>query len=140
MSSYRPDVLLVEDDLAIREALSELLQDEGYLVQTAVHGQAAIDALISGARPRMILLDLMMPVMDGWQFMSALHAHDAWANIPVIVVSAAKEAMPAGACRCLSKPVDLGVLFDAMAPLRADSVPCEMPPPALPACRKAIHA
>lgn len=114
MHAMRPDVLLIEDDPFIREALSEVLQDEGFAVETAVHGRAAADLLDAGARPRLILLDLMMPVMDGWQFMGLLRAHEDWAQIPVIVVSAAKEALPEGACSCLSKPLDLAKLFDTM--------------------------
>jgi len=138
MFPSRPDVLLVEDDAAIREALSEVLADEGFAVQTAVHGQAALDALAAGARPKVILLDLMMPVMDGWQFMQHIRSQHDWAHIPVIVVSAAKEPVPLGARRCLSKPVDLGVLFDAMGPLcsgpGAPEVPLTPPPP------RALHA
>lgn len=117
MNLSRPDVLLVEDDEAIREALSEILQDEGFEVQTAVHGLAALLALETGARPRVILLDLMMPVMDGWQFMARLNAHAEWAGIPVVVVSAAKDGLPDGARCCLPKPVDLGALFDTVGPL-----------------------
>jgi len=139
MFSPRPDVLLVEDDAAIREALSEVLSDEGFLVQTAPHGQAAIDVLAAGARPKVILLDLMMPVMDGWQFMQRMLARDDWAHIPVIVVSAAKEAMPTGARSCLSKPLDLDVLFDAMSPLCAPAAASPMPPGAPPPAH-ALHA
>jgi CheY-like chemotaxis protein len=130
MFPSRPDVLLVEDDAAIREALSEVLADEGFAVQTAVHGQAALEALAAGARPKIILLDLMMPVMDGWQFMQHLRRRHDWAQIPVIVVSAAKEPMPTGARGCLSKPVDLGVLFDAMGPWCSQAGAADMPLPA----------
>lgn len=117
MFILKPDVLLVEDDEGIREAMRDVLQEEGFDVQTAVHGLAALDALQAGARPRLILLDLMMPVMDGWQFMAALSARAELADIPVVVVSAARDKLPEGTRGCLNKPVDLGALFDTVTPL-----------------------
>ena len=65
----RPSVLLVDDDVAIREALAEVLVDEGFAVHQAVNGREALDWLhhdgSNGSRPCVVLLDLMMPVMDG---------------------------------------------------------------------------
>jgi CheY-like chemotaxis protein len=82
------EVLVVEDDLAIRETLSELLEDEGYQVQSAENGREALDRLRGGHPPRLILLDLMMPVMNGWEFRQAQRRDPTLSNIPVVVLSA----------------------------------------------------
>jgi CheY-like chemotaxis protein len=82
-------ILLVEDDDDLRDAVAESLEDEGYRVESAIHGADALAKLNSGARPDVILLDLMMPVMDGWQFRAAQLAHPEHAHIPVIVITAA---------------------------------------------------
>ena len=83
------DVLLVEDDGAIRETLAEVLTEEGYIVSTAMHGAQALDHLTCGLRPRLILLDLMMPVMTGWDLMARVADEPALWSVPVIVVSGA---------------------------------------------------
>lgn len=114
MTALYPEVLLVEDDPSIREALCDVLLDEGYHVTTAQHGRAAVDLLQAGCQPQIILLDLMMPVMDGWQFMNYKAQQQAWSNIPVIVLSAVRDGLPTGAHGLLGKPVDLCALFDAM--------------------------
>src|SRR5262249_61831819 len=62
------NILIVEDDAATRDALTLVLSDEGYAVSSAANGREAIDLLRQGDAPDLILLDLMMPVMDGWQF------------------------------------------------------------------------
>jgi CheY-like chemotaxis protein len=80
-------ILLVEDDALIQLDLSALLRDEGYAVVTANHGQEALEWLRSGPRPDLILLDLNMPVMDGWAFREAQLADAALAEIPVVVLS-----------------------------------------------------
>lgn len=108
------DVLLVEDDGAIRETLAEVLTEEGYIVSTAMHGAQALDHLTCGLRPRLILLDLMMPVMDGWQLLRVLHASVELSEIPVIVVSAARDKIPEGARHYLPKPLDLEALLAAV--------------------------
>jgi two-component system chemotaxis response regulator CheY len=64
-----PRVLIVEDDRSIRGTLAEILADEGYLVQTAENGQQALEVCRAQLAPDLILLDLQMPVMDGWEFM-----------------------------------------------------------------------
>ena len=116
MTAQHPEVLLVEDDPCIREALSDVLLDEGYHVTTAQHGRAALDLLQAGCRPQVILLDLMMPVMDGLHFMQHKALEQALCVLPVIVLSAVRDNLPAGAHSLLAKPVDLSALFDAMGP------------------------
>lgn len=110
-------VLIVEDDVDIRDTLSELLQLEGYAVLVAENGQQALDHLAVMARPCLILLDLMMPVMNGWDFLKELRAHaqnDILATIPVVIISAAGES--AQSARKISqgfikKPIDLDCLL-----------------------------
>lgn len=80
-------VLVVEDDAAIRELLRRTLEKEGWVVAEATNGHIALDAMENHV-PDVILLDLMMPVMDGFQFVHALRATPAWKHIPVIVMTA----------------------------------------------------
>jgi CheY-like chemotaxis protein len=82
-------ILIVDDDDIIREALQMALEDAGLTVRTAHHGRAALETL-DAWRPDLILLDLMMPVMDGWSFREAQRARPNAAHIPVIVLSAAR--------------------------------------------------
>jgi CheY-like chemotaxis protein len=82
-------LLVVDDDPAIRETLADLLQDEGYVVMTAINGKEALTRLRAGsARPCVILLDLMMPVMSGAEFYAEMRSDPALADIPVVVISA----------------------------------------------------
>lgn len=108
-----PTILIVEDDYDTREMLGRFLELEGYHVETAANGQQALDRLSEGLKACVILLDLMMPVMDGWQFRRAQIRDAALASIPVIVVSAAGrdrlEKVDANAY--LSKPIDLEELL-----------------------------
>jgi CheY-like chemotaxis protein len=85
----RRAVLLVDDDVAIREALAEALVEEGFPVHAARNGREALDWLQeNGERPCVVLLDLMMPVMDGRTFLGIRGADPSLSKIPVIVVSA----------------------------------------------------
>lgn len=107
-------ILLVEDDKDIRELLRTLLQLQGYTVNMAGNGQEALDFLLRGDRPNVILLDLMMPVMSGQQFCEIRKANPELLNIPVVILSAdtaaAQKAPSLGANAGLTKPVDFGEL------------------------------
>jgi CheY-like chemotaxis protein len=81
-------VLLVEDDAAIAGSLGEALREEGLEVATALNGREALQVLRGGLRPSVILLDLMMPVMDGWDFRHEQLRDPALRDIPVVVVTA----------------------------------------------------
>ena len=104
-------ILIVEDDHSIRELLVELLQCEGYVVGSATNGLEGLEYLASQTNPDLILIDLMMPVMDGYSFRLEQMKHDVWSKIPVVVMSAeanAKEKMKQfGITNFLSKPVEL---------------------------------
>jgi signal transduction histidine kinase/CheY-like chemotaxis protein len=80
-------VLLVEDDIDTREIMARTLEKAGWAVSEAGNGQEALDVMAS-VQPRLILLDLMMPVMDGFGFLAALRARPEWQQIPVVVVTA----------------------------------------------------
>ena len=82
-------VLIVDDDLPVRTALKELFETEGYAVALAANGRAALNHLRKGLRPSVILLDLMMPVMDGWDFRNEQLADPALKDIPVVILTAA---------------------------------------------------
>jgi CheY-like chemotaxis protein len=111
-------VLIVEDDAATRDALSIILEDEGFRVRTAANGREAIDLLHSSYRPKVILLDLMMPVMDGWQFRAAQKLTPSLESIPVVVLSAdgniRQKASAIGAACYLQKPVEINDLLEAL--------------------------
>ena len=113
MSDY---ILIVEDDPSIREALRETLETEGYRVECAEHGQAALQHLARAELPCLILLDVMMPVMDGIAFRSAMLQDARLAKIPVVVITAggAQLASRVSASKVLHKPVRMKVVVDAV--------------------------
>jgi len=88
--SGRATVLVVDDDADLREALADVLQESGYDVLTAEHGKAAL-AVLEGTLPDVILLDLMMPVMDGPTFAVERKKNPRAAGIPVVLFSADPE-------------------------------------------------
>jgi CheY-like chemotaxis protein len=88
-SVMRPAVLIVEDDPDLRSMMDQLLHLEGFAPVTAVNGLDALRLLKSGLRVNAILLDLMMPVMDGWAFRRAQRLDPEIADIPVIILTAA---------------------------------------------------
>jgi CheY-like chemotaxis protein len=101
-------ILIVEDDPDVQVTLVDLLEDAGYPVDCAANGQEALNLLHRGALPSVVLLDLMMPVMDGYEFYDHLQANSEWATIPVVVVSAAARELNAdsrlGAAPHVQKP------------------------------------
>jgi len=107
-------VLIVEDNADIRESLSDALGGEGYSVVTATNGQEGLDRLREMEAPCLILVDLLMPVMNGSEFLAALRATDVLATIPVVVVSAvsaAKDAADLDAEAFFPKPFEIDRLL-----------------------------
>ena len=109
-------VLLVEDDPANRESLAFLLQIGGHGVDTACHGADALEQLSHGPSPGLILLDLSMPVMDGWEFLRRKRECSSLSAIPVVVLSALadwkrEELLSVGVVSVLQKPADLEELL-----------------------------
>src|SRR5262245_31809718 len=111
----KPRVLIVEDDASVREALATFLECEGYRVVEAADGVEALDRLRATSDVGLILLDLMMPVMDGWEFRDAQAKDPALASIPVVIITAdtqaARRATAVGAAGCLLKPVEFPELL-----------------------------
>lgn len=105
-------VLLVEDDNDIRSALKGFLRDEGYEVTTAENGAEGLREL-EKEKPGLVLLDLMMPVMNGWEFLEEKNHKENLAKIPVLVISAVPGSprIP-GALGFIRKPIDLNRLMD----------------------------
>jgi CheY-like chemotaxis protein len=112
-------ILLVEDDADIAEAISTCLADHGFTVVVAANGREALDTLLQSAPlPSLILLDLMMPVMDGWQFRAAQSAEPLLSGIPVVLLSAhvnvREAAEKMAVAGWLKKPVELTALLEAV--------------------------
>jgi len=113
----RCDVLIVDDDPDIRDAVGECLRYEGYDVHSATDGRDALDRLEFGLKPGVILLDLMMPKLNGFDVLQALQSRPEWKSIPVVVVSANRgyEADDlVGAVSILRKPVNVDRLLEAV--------------------------
>jgi CheY-like chemotaxis protein len=102
-------VLIVEDDEASREALAEMLRGEGYQVATAANGSEGLGVLSQGVRPAVILLDLMMPGTDGWDFRARQKRDPQLAAIPVIAISAAGRLVDAD--HSFVKPIQVDQLL-----------------------------
>ncbi len=111
----RPAILVVEDDPDALEALGDLLESHGYAVTSARHGAEALDLLGRLPLPRLIVLDLLMPTMDGWEFRRRQKNDPRIAHIPVVVVSASSAAKPIEADIVLRKPVDIDRLLETIA-------------------------
>jgi CheY-like chemotaxis protein len=112
-------VLVVEDSIDTRDSLAFLLRHVGgYQVSTAANGQEALDRLRAGPRPGLILLDLLMPTMNGWEFCHRLRQDPALASIPVVVVSnvgdSPEEVASLRPAACLAKTADLATLLDTV--------------------------
>lgn len=84
-------LLVVDDDRDVGDALSEILEEEGYRVVRVENGRAALEYLRAGDRPAMILLDMMMPVMNGWQFRRKQQEDPSIQHIPVVMITGSEE-------------------------------------------------
>lgn len=111
---------MVEDDAAIREVLTEILELDGYEVDSASNGDEGLKSLEQKPLPQLILLDLMMPVKDGFAFRTEQLANPKWSHIPVIVLSANANLemrinqMGDKKLPFLKKPVDLDTILDSV--------------------------
>src|ERR1700749_566913 len=108
-------VMVVEDDSDIRECVQMVLEEEGYEVVTAANGAEAEAMLDELGRPCLMLLDLMMPVMSGWELLEHLRRDGKLDDrMRVVVLSAAPSNVPAGPVLCMRKPVRLDQLLEAV--------------------------
>ena len=106
-------VLVVDDDADIRESLRLLLELEGFAVRTAADGAQAVAAM-EEETPCLVVLDLMMPVMDGWEVAGRMHEDAHLASIPLCVVTACPEWAPSDSVCVLKKPIDIEALLTAV--------------------------
>lgn len=111
-------VLVVDDDADTRAVMRHVLEKSGYEVETAANGLEALDFLRTRARPRLILLDVAMPLMDGWQFIAEQRRSPDLGDVPVVLITGERDApQRAKALRlaaCLTKPIELDVLLEVM--------------------------
>jgi signal transduction histidine kinase len=115
-------VLVVEDDADIRESLAEVLREHGFKVSTAEHGREALNYLMTAkVQPCVALVDLMLPVMTGWEFVAEVRRTPSLAGLPVIVTSAVADRAPPEVDRVMAKPLQLDMLIDAISAI------CEQP-------------
>jgi CheY-like chemotaxis protein len=113
LDKHKATILAVDDNQDVREALSLLLENEGFTVQTAKDGQDALYQLRGDTHVSLVLLDLWMPVMDGWEFLRQKAEVTSAARIPVILLSAVPlSSPPEGADALLRKPVSLSSLLE----------------------------
>jgi CheY-like chemotaxis protein len=116
-------VLVIEDDSLVRDAMESLLKDDGYEVWSAENGQEALRWLQTDSLPDIIVLDLKMPVMDGWQFRVIQKGDAKLSRIPVLALSADRSAQAASisAQAFLRKPVDATTLLPVLSkPFKID--------------------
>jgi DNA-binding response OmpR family regulator len=120
----KPRVLVVEDDVRIQKMLRTVLQAEQYEVQIVSDGRAALTS-VQEDRPDLVILDLMLPGVDGWQVMSQLKRDNTFAGLPVLVLSAvhdlARESVRLGASDFLRKPFGIDALLDKVGRLTGGS-------------------
>jgi two-component system response regulator MprA len=119
-TARKASILVVDDDPGIVNFLELALLDEGYAVRVAGNGREALDQ-VGDFHPDLILLDMNMPVMDGWEFCERLRSRGAEGAVPIILMTAAQEApsrsMEIDAQGFLGKPFDLDSLFRAISSL-----------------------
>jgi CheY-like chemotaxis protein len=109
-------ILVVEDDDDIRSAIVDLLETEGYHTEFAVNGKDALDKLNEMKKPCLVLLDMMMPIMNGRQFLDVVMKDSLLAPIPVLIVSAvADKTNTQGSVGFLKKPIDIEVVLNVVS-------------------------
>ncbi len=113
-SSDNRTVLVVDDDQDLLDVIQFVLEGERFSVLTARSGEEALERLRGGLRPVLVLLDLMMPVMNGWEFLERVVTQPALREIPVLVLTASEPESVPGAVGVLRKPFDLNVLIEAV--------------------------
>jgi CheY-like chemotaxis protein len=115
-------ILVVDDDRDFREGLRGVLEDQGCTVSEAADGALALQALLK-VRPHLILFDLEMPVMNGWDFYAEIQKDTAFAAIPIAVISSAAHKRPMGRIHVLRKPLDLNKLMGLLRAIGEPAAP-----------------
>jgi CheY-like chemotaxis protein len=111
-------VMVVDDDADIRDSIGDILELRGYEVRRAANGREALERLREGPRPCVILLDLMMPVLNGWEFRAAQATDAELAAVPVVIISgdgsADQKAASVGVREYLRKPLELSAILEVV--------------------------
>jgi CheY-like chemotaxis protein len=113
-STVNGSILVVDDRQEILNGMSELLAREGFTIRTAHNGLDALNRMRSDHHISLVLLDLWMPVMDGWEFLRQKKGHPELANVPVVVISAIPPVDLDGVESVLTKPIDLNQLMETV--------------------------
>ena len=112
------DVLVVDDDRYLCELIVDVLEAEGHMARTAMNGEQALEQ-VRERKPELILLDLMMPVMNGWELAAALKANPEWSDIPVVLITAHHDGegkrQETGAKAVITKPFDIDHLAEVVS-------------------------
>jgi CheY-like chemotaxis protein len=117
MLADKPTVLVVDDNADAVAALAQILEYEGYAVATAYDGRRALEYLSAHQAPNLIILDLMMPDMNGWEFRAEIAKLPIFANVPIVVTTALAETAGIDADAIIAKPIDLQRLLRIMGRL-----------------------
>jgi two-component system response regulator CpxR len=114
-------ILLADDDVDMRDMVQQMLEENGYEVIPARTGRQALEFLATNPRPlpEVVILDLMMPLVTGWQVLEAIQHDPVLAKVPVVVLTAVNEDRPTGAAAFLRKPFRLEALLETVQRLRA---------------------
>jgi len=140
LRSLNPSILVVDDDAKIRELVTDLLSMEGYSVYTATNGADGLQ-LLERTTPRLVVLDIRMPVLDGWGFARALKARTS--VLPMLVMSGAVDARRCaselGADAFMSKPFDLDDFLNVVERLFLAGMPRGAPTGLHPRSAKPVH-
>jgi CheY-like chemotaxis protein len=120
-----PEILLVDDDDELRESIADGLEDAGFVVIRAKDGNDALGHLRNSSLPSLVLLDLLMPGMNGWQLCEVMHADPALADIPIVALTATASMDPeslhlADVADWIAKPFDLDGVLEVIRPFLAD--------------------
>lgn len=109
-------ILVVEDDKDIRSAIVSLLESEGYKTESAENGKVALEKLTVIPKPCLVLLDMMMPIMNGREFLDTVMKDSTLAPLPILIVSAiADRTNTEGSVGFLKKPIDINVVLDVVS-------------------------
>jgi CheY-like chemotaxis protein len=127
MNALPKRILIVDDDTDLREALTDALTDAGYVVTGASNGREGLDRLSDGQAPCAVLLDLLMPVMNGWEFCAAVKSDPATAQIPIVGMSGAVSRDPKSPYFIavddfVAKPINMTDLLGKLRKCQSDSL------------------
>ncbi len=115
MEDVSPTIVVAEDDDELRELIADLLEDSGYDVIPAANGKQVTDYLAASETPPVaIVLDLLMPLVSGWEVLRQLRSHPCWTEIPVVAVTGLSRDRPTGVTAVLKKPFPVHELLSIL--------------------------